>query len=281
MKFINSARPIDPAKEKPWIKQKSDLAGYYSYDKPSIYLFQWSRLFQSVISQVGSFIFNGKYHDQEVGIYKAEGGCRIDKFGDLVLGEKSCYFNYFNDKLKDKLEILGKLISHIVLSWEPNNPIESMLNSAIEFAHKNCSHRTSVEELSECLTKQNKASMVFGGNALADFFNWNPFCKAPIDRDYQRFCLIKFNGYTEEQVNKKFEIEDYSQLLLAEINRTIKKSGKNGYASALCCSPKIDKDGNVIYWINTGRSTQIDYWKTEQEILDFINSDGILINKIK
>lgn len=274
-KFENDAKPYDPTT----VTWRKDFTGYYKFRPAPTLLFTWSRLFQSVISQAGTFLLTGKYHDQQCSIYKCEGGCHLPGVGDLVLSKERCYFDgsYGERKAKEtkNLNLLSELITLIVLSWDPNDPIESMLERAASYCGSN------VTDLKKALEKSNNGG-VFGGNALADFFDWNPFSEAPIDRKYLRFCLINFNGKTKVEVDQKFADEDLGKDLLKKINDKIRSCPKNGkYASlAMCCSPRRSEEG-LSFWINTGRSTVIDGSHTEESIKKFLDSDGELKDKAK
>jgi hypothetical protein len=70
--------------------------------------------------------------------------------------------------------------------------------------------------------------------------------------------------------------------LLEKINAKIQgakeKNNKQYIYYALCCSPHRNKnDGKLSFWINTGRPTNIDGWKSEEEIEQFLKSDGTLV----
>lgn len=107
MKFENSAKRIEP---KDW-KGNYDPC-LYGYDNPS-------PLFQSVISQSATYMLTGKFHDRQCGIYKCEGGCDIVVVDDLVLLDDRYYWN--NRRDKKHLDQICKLITEVVLGWDPNN----------------------------------------------------------------------------------------------------------------------------------------------------------------
>jgi hypothetical protein len=50
------------------------------------------------------------------------------------------------------------------------------------------------------------------------------------------------------------------------------------HLSPICCKGQEWEDGSVKFWINTGRSTQIDGWRTQEEIEAFIKSDEKLVD---
>jgi len=268
MEFINESKKID-------VKEKHYYTGnQYTFNRPSRYLFVWSRLFQTVISQAGTYVLTGKFHTQQAAIYKCEGGCTIAGFGDLVLSRNSCYFDTYtrDDKTKVATEIMTKLISEIVLNWKPDDPIDSMLHLAANFVN------TTVPDLKSAIEKASNSSSPFGGNALADFFDWNPFSDAPVDREYEKWCRITFNKETPEKVDQNHSDIDLGRKLREKINEHIRKANPKDWTSAMSCSPRRDKEEKLIFWINTGRSTNIDGWKTEQQIQDFLKSDGKIID---
>ena len=265
MNFINESKPKEPD------NHLGNNVPAYRYDKPSKYLFQWSRLFQIVISQAGSFLLSGRFHESECAIYKCEGGVRIEGFGDLVLGNDMCYFDHSHDKNKSNEIKLANLITHVVIHWNPMRPIDSMIYDAAFFV------KCDVIKLHIAVEKS-RAGGVFGGDSLSDFFSWNPFSSTPIDRDYKRYCLITFNGKTPVEVDKEFAIIDLGKSLLKKINDKINTCNKNSYYSALCCSPRQFENDGLHFWINTGGQTQIDGWKTQKQIEEFLSSDGIILD---
>ncbi len=258
MNFENESRVVTPQKP-----------GYYGFNRAPRLLFTWSSLFQRVISQAGTYLLTGKFHSQECSIYKTEGGCKIAGCGDLVLSDNMCYFDDGHQLEHEKK--LAALITAVVLTWDPNDPIESMLASAA------CHVNVPVEKLRKAIDASTNGGL-FGGNALADFFGWNPFSLPPHHREYLRFCLVKFDDKTEAEVNQQFSDEDLGKDLLCRINQTIKRVSTN-WNFAMCCRPRRNKNG-LVFWINTGRSTQIDGWKTQEELEAFIKSDGVLVDSM-
>jgi len=67
------------------------VPGAYGFRKPTNLLLVWSNPFQSLISQAGTYLLTGKFHDRQTGIFKCEGGCNIAGVGDLVLSNDYCY----------------------------------------------------------------------------------------------------------------------------------------------------------------------------------------------
>jgi len=261
--FENSARTFDPSK----IPYARDTSRYYAYQNVSPYLYTWTRLFQSVISQSATFMLKHEFHDGHCAIYKCEGGCAIPGVNDLVLYKDLCRFDYTNGSKKDqKMEKkCADLITHIVLNWNPNDPVDSMLDTAAGFIG------VTSKELREAIDASGGYGP-FGGNALSSFFDYNPFSKFEIDRDYQRYCLVNFDDKTNEDVDQSFADEDLGDELLKKMEEVFRKYGSGLYASTpMCCSPRRSEKG-LKFWINTGRTTQIDGVKTEEEIEAFIKS---------
>lgn len=256
--FKNESKPI-----KPDPKWRNPNLGYYGYDRPSKYLFQWSRLLQALVSQAGTWIFKKTFHTHECGIYKVEGGSRIEGVGDLVLGKDYCALDYARDK-KEENQKMAELITNIVLKFDPMDPINSMVAAAAETA------KCDVKALKKAV-EASYVGGVFGGDALSDFFNWNPFGEPPIDREYKRWCLVDLlKKKTHAEVDLMYADQDLGKELLGKLQNYYRE--KKCHSTPLCCSPSRDKDGKLSFWINTGRRTQMDGWKTEEEIRKFIAS---------
>jgi hypothetical protein len=272
-----------------WVKRSDSSYGFR--ETPNL-LFIWSGLLQKVVSQSGTFLMQGRFHQRQAAIYKTEGGCVIDGVGELVLSESSCYFDHGSHDTGK----LANLITEIVLAWNPNEPVDSMLEAAGKYLSENCPTQwTRVEyvdgkrekkihrrpkwsaqqftgELKNAIENNpsdRSGSNPFGGNALSSFF---PFSKAPIDRKYERYCLVRFNEMTDAEVDQKYADQDQGELYLKQINDVIRNVGREGfpcYSSALCCRPDR-RSGSLQFWINTGGSSVIDGWKTADEIESFI-----------
>lgn len=261
MKFINESKPSSPR-------------SYYQYgfDRVPRHLFLWSRLFQSVISQAVTYLLTGQFHDGHCGIYKAEGGCRIAGVGELVLTNSGSYFDYsIGKKTEQYKHRANELITSVVLNWEPENPIDSMIEAAAIFI------KVLPSVLKDAVAKSSNGGP-FSGNVLSSFFDWNPFTDPPEDREYERFCLINFDNWTDDLVTQKFADEDLGKELLSSINKKIDSYKDNPvYLRALCCAPRRNKN-DLQFWINTGRRTVIDGWQTEKQIRDFLAGDGNLKN---
>lgn len=265
--FRNESRP--DKKDLSWRNQN---IGHYGYDKPSKYLFQWSRYLQALISQAGTFMLTGKFHDQECGIHKTEGGCRIEGYGDLVLSHDCCYFDRYASKNDaEPLHKLADLITHIVLRFQPMSPRDSMLEAAAEKA--GCDVNKLKDKLNDSYV-----GGPFGGNALADFFRWNPFSEPPIDREYERWVLVHhLCKKTDAEVDQKYKDLDLGKELLDLMQKKFIELGQR-WSLPLCCSPSRDKNGKLTFWVNTGRHTQVDGAKTEKEIRDFLKTATKIID---
>ena len=53
------------------------------------------------------------------------------------------------------------------------------------------------------------------------------------------------------------------------------------HLSPMYCKGQKKDDGSINFWINTGRRTQIDGWKTQEEIEAFIRSDELLVDAME
>ena len=100
MIFTNSAKRLTTKRD------SNEYFQAYSYDRPSPYLFLWSGLFQRIVSQVGTYLLTGKFHDEHCALYKSEGGCVIKGVGGLVLNYSGVYFE--GSREKKGLETLAK-----------------------------------------------------------------------------------------------------------------------------------------------------------------------------
>jgi hypothetical protein len=274
-KFINESKRTDPTNER-W-----QTPGDYSFDRPSKYLFQCSGYLQRLISQAGTFLLGGAYHAKESGIYKSEGGCKIHGIGDLVLGKRQLYFEY--SCVKDcNAKLMADLVSEIVLAFNPNDPIMSMNFAAVKFINEQSNVKTSVKDI-EAAIKNSSNGGVFGGNALADFFDWNPFSKPPRDENYEFWYRVNILHESQNDVEQAISDRKLGYELLdkmIEKNRQFKKKNNdNSYGpQPMCCSPQ--RDGKKLqFWINTGRSTNIDGWKTLEQINEFLKGNGKIVDQ--
>lgn len=244
----------------------------YGYDKPSSLMYLWGTLLQAVVSQAGTYMLFDKFHDGQCGIYKCEGGCRIEGFGELVLMRDHCYWNH---NTSDKyLDIFSTLITEIVLRWDPVEPIDSMIVVASECA--GCSF----DGLQEAIEKS-RCGGVFGGNSLSSFFDHNPFDEFKVDEKYERYCMERFNGMSKTEINQEFSDRKKGKKLFEKLKNKCKENSSNGWLIPMTCNPRRMKDGILAFWINTGSSTQIDGWKTEKEINEFLKGDGVLVDTAK
>lgn len=227
MRFKNSAKHIDRP-EASWVK--GWIGNYYSFNRPSPYLLVWERLFQTVVSQAGTKLLSGKFHTSQTGIYKCEGGCNIAGVDDLVLMRDYCKFDWCKQlkvSQQKQLEQLTQLISAIVLEWDPNSPVDSMLQSAANFI------KVPVEELKSAIEKTNPHNP-FTGDPLRYFFEG-----LSVDREYIRFSQIKFNNKTDAEVDQQFTDEDLAQELL----KGLQESRRPMDIPHMFCIPKRDDTG--------------------------------------
>jgi len=275
-KFKNTAKPITKSS---WGDELR--SNQYRYDQPSDYLRLWGRSIQAVVSQAATHKFTGKFHEQECGIYKAEGGCKIVGINELVLGESSCYFDWGRHakgkakELQEEQEAqCAELLTKLVLEWDPMDPVESMFKSAAEWLGM-------TPEDFKAGVENAQAGGVFGGDALWTFFGPNRRFDMNTIRDYRRYCLVTVGDSSDADVDRLFADEDLGKELLDAMIKKCNEAEPDTWLRPLCCSPRRGKDDKLAFWINTGRSTQIDGWKTEAEIREYLDSDGKLVDKAK
>lgn len=266
-KFKNTAKKVEPSER---------YRNSYGFDKVPILLFQWSRLFQAMISQAGTYLLTGKFHNKQCGIYKCEGGCNIVGVGEFVPCGHGCYFDsYYSQgrKKEEEAKKLSEIITAVVLGWDPNDPIESMLKVTADYIDVDS------EELRKVVFGSDIGS-VFGGNSLSSFFDWNPFDDPPYNEAYRHFSMVEILGCDAKEVKQMFADEKLGKQLKEQINDKIREANPGMYLNAMCCSPRRNKEKDMLaFWINTGRSTQIDGLKTEDNIKAFLSSNGVLVDK--
>lgn len=268
MNFKNSAKRIDPS------KNRLDR-GAYAYDKPSPLLYVWSQFLQCVISVAATKMLTGKWHTSHYGIYKCEGGCNLPGVNDLVLLSDVCYFDFGRGE-KQKISRCAELISEVVLNWNPNDPIDSILSAAAKFIGE------TLEDFRKAVEENYGKGNLFGGDALSSFFDYNPFGKFPTDRKYLRFCLVKFNDMTDEEVTQQFADEDLGDELLDRMRKKLRKDAGDAYCSfSLCCNPSR-KGKELTFWINDGTQAPINGWRTQEQIESFIaDPKGFSVEEVK
>ena len=118
----------------------------------------------------------------------------------------------------------------------------------------------------------------FSGNALSSFFDYNPFSSKEVDRDYERYCYEEVNKVPKAEVDQIFADRDLGKKLFKKLKDKCKKDNNDKvsyYLCPMCCSPSRHK-GKLRFWINTGRDTQLDGWKSPEDIEAFLNSNEVL-----
>jgi hypothetical protein len=286
VKFTNDAKPItldsyrlERDKSPQW------QGGSYGYDRPSKYLFQWSRLLQNVLSQVLTKTFGAGYHTQSPAIYKCEGGLNIPGAGELVLHSQYCSWDgYYGPRVaKADAGFAAEVITQVVLGWNPMDPVQSLITIALEATgiKEKGVNKNEDKELAEHLIANGKKYgqiwAVFGGNALADFFDWNPFSKAPIDRPYERWCLThsvyssQEPQMTDAEVDQMWADEDKTDELREFINAASEKKHGQFHSRRVIGIKHERKDDQVRYYINMGHSHyKLQGWHDEKEIRDLV-----------
>jgi len=261
-------------------REDHDRYANYRHTRPSKYLFVWSRLFQTAVSQALTWKFTSKFHDREPGIYKFEGGCNIADVGELVLHSSGVSWDSFwggrekNLTLKDSLAVAAEAIAQMTVFFDPEDPINSLIDTAANAV--GCS----AEELKEAVGKT-RGGAVFSGNALCDFFDWNPFTTPPVDRPYLRYVLKRFGDQSDKEIDQRFADEDLGDSLLERMKARAKElSGSHYGPSPLCCSPSRTR-GVLRFWVNTGTFSQIDGWKTQEELEAWMASGTKLLRNFK
>lgn len=266
-------------------QRKERTSNGYQFDMVPNLLKYWNREFQSLVAiTLSKFYAKGghlpSWKDTNVTIYKFEGGCRVIGGGELVLSGSTSYYTNRNDAVKE-----NELITLMVLGWDPMNPIDSLVRVCGDFLNKELSVPSSKEvdtyqHLHEDFKDvMEKANSVFSGDPLRNFFERTSGTNELYEQ-YRDHCLIKYEGWSQEKLDQSKADKRIGEELLMLMNRVCNKHNNGGYGlSPLCCSPRRSKDGSLNFWINTGRSTQIDGWKTEQEIRDWIKSDEPLVDK--
>lgn len=268
--FENETKPLT-AKKLADIQRLYGLNAY-GFDRPPKLLFNWSRLFQSVVSQAGSWVCAKKYHTKQCAISKTEGGCYIEGGGDLVLSGHSVYWDY-GPRKDDKANQLAKLITAIVVNWDPMRPSDSMLEEAA------CAALITDHAQFEEAIRDSSNGGVFGGNALADFFDWNPFSHPPIDEEYTRFCRVDVLKQDPAIVDLDLADKRLGRELLDKMQEKVSEARKRTgryMPGPMCCSPSRDSEGALWFWVNTGTGTKIDGWLTREQIENFLKSDGAI-----
>lgn len=258
--FINTAKAVQRVE-----------SNYYGFDHAPILLFEWSCLFQSVISQAGTYLLTKKFHTQQCAIYKAEGGCRIVGMGDLVLHDDYCTWDMWGGGKRDKTRLakLAKLITTIVLEWDPINPIDSMLASASKVI------KVKADKLREAVHNSSNGH-VFGGNALSDFFDWNPFSKPIYNRDYDRYCKKTFLNTTDQEIDQEYADADLADSLKERLDEAITKKSTRYVGRIIAISPSRHS-GQLQFFINAGGVERLSGWKTKEDLEAFILSDEPLV----
>ena len=155
---------------------------------------------------------------------------------------------------------LSSLISKIVIGWDPENPIESLLELASSGA--GCTK----EELRKAIEETKDSP--FGGDALSSFFNWNPFSKYPIDKDYEMYCLTKFEGKTKQEVKQLWKDKETVEKLENGISEKLRKTNGYGYVN---CKYLRNTEG-IKFMISTSYELPFSGWQDKKVIEAFIKA---------
>lgn len=265
--FVNTAKPCDPKVHCRYMDDpdESRTSMYYGFDCVPKLLFPWAQAFQVAVSQAATRLLTGKFHDRAAGIYKCEGGCNIPGKGDLVLYHNSCRWDHGRGG-DDEIRLLCKLITAMVLRFDPMEPLASIFNSAAAFLNEQGIGVTA----DEIRKAGEKSGGPFMGDALSDFFKHNPFSKWHHDRDYLRYCYTRFESMTDAEVDQKFADEDLGEKLMETMNESIKKASRDRFpGTVMACSPSR-KSGSLQFWVNDGR--EFYGWFTEEELNEVVRT---------
>jgi hypothetical protein len=257
MKFVNDTVKLSDETLEEWKKVRSSSVKPFGFKNASKYLRVWSRYFQALISQAGTWMFTKHFHTSECGIYKSEGGCSIKETGDLVLGDKYCYFDgRGNEK---QCQQLADLITTLVLKFDPMQPEKSLCDAAADFIK--CPQ---VSELARHVADSNCGGP-FSGDPLSNFFErWHEQDEL---RDYRRWVLVSYmKSKTDKEVDQLWADQDLGKELLKKL-----QDKTHGQHYVFCCSPRRDSKGALSFWINTGSSkNKIDGHRSLEEIKKFL-----------
>jgi len=265
LKFLNSAKPIDDVRGKCiWMKEQMPH-NYYSYDKVSPLLYLWKDLFQAVVSQVATKILTGNFHERDAGIYKCEGGVLVPGMAEVCLMKDHAYVDMGggSQEQKQKIEkVVAGIVSQIVCDWEPQDPVNSMFESAADYigaSEDSCS----TDDISKAIEKM-RARNVFSANSLSAFFDHNPFSKFPVLRAYHRYCLTHFTEpeWSDEKVDQLFADEDMGEKFLQKLREV----GKSKDIYFYSCSSERSEDKGLQFWINDGGRRDKAGWYTKEEV---------------
>lgn len=190
--------------------------------------------------------------------------------GELVLSSSGVSWNHFyNAELglteKDSLTVAADLISQVTLLFDPEDPINSLLHTAANTV--SCS----AADLRYAVGSNN-SSTLFSGNALVSFFQDS----STPERPYIRYVLGRFYGRSEKDIDQLFSDEDLAASLLKRLKIRSKELSNGTGLFPLCCTPSRTNKG-LLFWINTGSFTQIDGWKTQEELEIWITSGTQLV----
>lgn len=154
-------------------------------------------VFQGVLSQAGSYLLTGKFHDSHrLSIGKAEGGFWIPSHGEFVLTPQCVWMDSYNartgkENAAKASEALTELVTHIVLNWEPARHEDSLYEVAAAHAGTTPSElRAAVEgnPYYRITVEYASRGMQFT-NPISYFFGWNTSDKIPYDAEFRDFWI--------------------------------------------------------------------------------------------
>lgn len=257
MTFVNTASAIK-------VSQAEREKGAYAYDEASPYLRVWSRLFQKVVSQSGTYLLTRQFHTRGAAIHVAEGGVLIADVGELVLHRAYCTWASYTGKLEQRahpLYRLSGLITAIVLGWHPQDPIETLLRAAAVNVN------VEVKRLREAVERETQN--LFGGDSLWSF--WGDRRSEAPDQEYWRWCMLHVERKPVAEVDQFFEDRRLGFLLKEQLEAKLRATGRHCYVYA--CSPQRE-DGVLKFWVNTSRETEIAGWQTHDQLQQFLAKEA-------
>jgi len=150
-------------------------------------------LFQAILSQAGSHLLTGEFHDgPSLCIHKAEGGFLIPGRGEFIPTETSVAKDRHSYRATpEDCRKLTELLSRIVMNWNPARHEDSMYEVAADHVGVTAQQlRTAVEGH---VAYRATIEMLDRGTRMAQpisyFFGWNTGTKIPYDEEYRDYWL--------------------------------------------------------------------------------------------
>lgn len=234
-----------------WLR---DRPGLYRHQDLSPHLYVFSRFLQTLFSQAGTLLFTGETHTTEPGIHKTEGGIKIYGVGDVVLGRDSCSFDY-SEMYPEKCATLARLISRVVIEFQPMDPLASMVKAATKFLFEEKPDLGTPEQIEGKLiaacTRKNGMISFLQADSLYDFFrdlhdvgDRQGFLRSI--RPYRRHVRLEIAKEKLEDIERDFADQDLGWKLEEQFRQRLK--GTRHYMFAV--APRR-RDGKLTFWVNS------------------------------